>query len=128
MIGFERVQKLVKEMTTVSGRACAAALADGSVSEVGSQPGSMRASEARALFSIRMDSARGAGIEINGIEDLLDQLAKMSVGRVLIYSFSGRTYVFSVFVDELSESIVGCIQIVRRENMPPSLKDLGLER
>jgi hypothetical protein len=85
----------------------------------------MTASEARALFAMRRRSARAAGIETDGMDDLLRQLDELSVDRVLIFSFSGREFVFSVFVDELNERIVGCIRISRREGMPPHSETWG---
>ena len=106
MMRFEQVQKWVE--------ASSAELKDAALSQVGTEAGAMTASEARSVFAIRRDSSRRAGLEIAGFDALLEELARLpAMDRVLIFSFSGDTYIVSAFVDEHRETLLGCLRIPR---------------
>lgn len=127
MMNFGDVRRLVAAGTSDVLRVCSRALDEGIVSDAGDGPGRLTAGEALATFAIRRITSATAGIETMGFDEVLRELNDLPPeGQVLIFSFTGINYIFSVFIDATRESAIGCIRIRKRDDMPPSLKDQGL--
>jgi hypothetical protein len=80
-------------------------------------PGREAAHSVRATFSIRARTTVASGISTLGIEETLAHLSALAPeDSVLLFHFSGAKRVFSVFVREADQSIVGVLMVERRQD------------
>ncbi len=128
MMTFSEVRKLIRrDPSSASLKACGDALDEGTVADLEGGPADTAVSEAVGTYSIRRNTAKASDIEIIGIDELLQTLHRLPPeDRILIFSFSGQEFIFSVFVHAEDQSIVGCIRVRRRRDAPPSLKEQRL--
>jgi hypothetical protein len=102
------------------------ALKSASVSPILPGPGALSAHEVRATYDIRARTTAAAGIESCGFETTLLRLANLAAqDTVLLFGFSGHERLFTVFVRQQDETIVGCVRILRGDPAPP-LTEQGL--
>jgi hypothetical protein len=87
---------------------------DGTLNELLKVRHSVR--EARSTYQIRAETAQQAGVDIWGMQDLLDRLAELEMAcTVWVFHYETSSRLFSVFVLEDDGSIVGCVSVPRRD-------------
>jgi hypothetical protein len=75
------------------------------------------ARDALGLYRIRKWTTERAGIQVDGIAELLSTLSTLEPERnVLVFHFDSGRRLFSVFLDEQAGELVGCIGISRRQD------------
>ena len=97
---------------------CRQQLASGAAQYLADHPGRLSTRDALATFSIRQRTAAAAGVVIQGIDELLHALQNSTDTRVLLFHVATSDQVFTLFVEEQSESLLGCI-CVERKFIPP---------
>ncbi len=115
MVGFKELRrKLSDEFGLHNGcvQACHKALSQAPFDEVG--PGRLLAAAAVGIFEVREQTARSAGIGVDGMRETLAALRALEPKEeVLLFHFSGATEVFTMFVRERDAEILGCVHVVR---------------
>jgi hypothetical protein len=77
--------------------------------------GSLSAGEALFIYQSKAQSAKRAGVDVHGIDQLLAGLAAcQSEETVLIFYFENATRAFIMFVAEADESFIGCTSVPHR--------------
>lgn len=100
---------------TPSIAACIDALKSGVAQVIGTEPGHGVAWENLATFQIRRRVAQEAGIEIPGLDELLESLAECRSDEPLLVIHLGtidRT--FTIMIEERTKRVLGCIRLERK--------------
>lgn len=91
---------------------CKELIADRSYQEL--PQGTLTAGDAAKIFSLRRQTTRRGGKDVPGLDDLIKALNGMpSDDKVLLFHFSGREKVFSVFLSQGAAELLGCIRVGR---------------
>lgn len=114
MIDFETVNALVQASTTITGSL--GELKESLEYDSGLQQvsqGAHTASDALSTYQIRAASAERSGVDVQGMEHLLQALAQLPASEPLVVCHYGTPHrLFSVFVG--GGGIVGCVSVPRR--------------
>jgi hypothetical protein len=77
--------------------------------------GAHTVNDARAIYAIRQRTAKKAGADVWGIEDLLDALEGLPTScSLLVFHYGTDERLFSAFVGEDDGSFVACVSAPRR--------------
>src|SRR5688500_640609 len=119
MMTFRELRDLVgqEQSKGLSFQECHDALNEQEYEELG--PGSLAAGEAIQIFRLRRDTARRAQKDVAGLDEAINALERLSPDdKILLFHFSGREMVFSVFVSEKSGELLGCVRVRRAPFQP----------
>lgn len=87
----------------------------GQVQPVLPGPGRDGAKSLGATFAIRAKTSEAAGIRTEGLAATVTRLnALVPQAQVLLFHFSGSKRVYSVFLQEADEQVVGVVMVERR--------------
>ena len=115
MLSFEHAETLLAGQADLSAtsRALADALSTGAATC--SSPGGGSADSLARDFEIRRRSAARAGLEVAGLDEVLQALnTSPEDASVTLFHFRTQGELFSLFIRDEDERILGAIRLVRR--------------
>lgn len=124
MISFERAKTLLAEQADGSAtkQVLADALSTGVATPMSSSPGGGSAHDLARDFGIRRVTAARAGLDVAGLDEVLQALhTSPGDAYVTLMHFQTQAELFSLFIRNVDERILGAIRLVKRpkEQRPP---------
>jgi|ERR1700741_1492104 len=116
MIDYERAKQIALHASESDEclNECKAAF-DAGLSLLGPEWGRLSAQDVFGIFRLRAASAKRAGIDVHGIDQMLERVSKReSDETILIFPFVNTSRLYTIFVSESDESFIGCISVPRR--------------
>jgi hypothetical protein len=111
---WDALVERLAESIDPAGAQLAADFRAGLVQAVLPGPGHEQARSLGATFAVRAKTSAAAGIRTLGLETTVSRLNALAPETsVLLFHFSGNRRVFSVFVDEVDEQIIGVVMVDR---------------
>ena len=117
MISFEHAKVLLAEQGggAATSRALAEALSTGAAAPMSSSPGGGSADSLARDFEIRRRSATRAGLEVAGLDEVLQALnTSPEDASVTLFHFRTQGELFSLFIRDEDERILGAFRLVIR--------------
>ena len=119
MISFKRAKTLLAEQAdgAATKRVLADALSTGAATPMSSSPGGGSAHDLARDFGIRRVTAARAGLDVAGLDEVLQALhTSPGDAYVTLMHFQTQAELFSLFIRNVDERILGAIRLVKRPN------------